>query len=69
MTDNADGEQLGPALHIRMDPDVRRRLDAFCEDTYRNRTSAVNMLLSEALTAHDEIRQQDKPTHHPGYIS
>jgi predicted transcriptional regulator len=53
MADSIDDEQFRTILHIRMDSDIRRRLDAFCETTYRSRTRAVNMLLNEALTTHE----------------
>lgn len=53
MADSTDDEQFRTILHIRMDPDIRRRLDAFCEQTYRSRTSATHMLFDYALKAYE----------------
>jgi len=36
---------------VRLDPDVRERLEAFCRDTRRSRNNAINYLLANALPA------------------
>lgn len=53
MADSTADEQFRTILHIRMDPGVRRRLEAFRKRGYLTRTGAVNLLLNEALDARD----------------
>lgn len=41
------------AIRVRLDRALKERLDAFCQATRRNQTNAVNLLLDEALRAHE----------------
>lgn len=38
-------------IHVRLEPGIRTQLDDYCQRERRTLTSAVNVLLDQALTA------------------
>lgn len=47
-------------LHIRMDPDVYRELDQFCDQTRRSRTAAVNYILHDWLATNRQASNKEQ---------
>lgn len=45
-------------LRVRLEPELRERLDAFSTESKRSVTNAVNYLLEKALDAEDAKSQQ-----------
>jgi hypothetical protein len=56
---------MSPSTTLRLDPEIRARVDTFAQDTRRSLNGAVNVLLGEALDAHDARKAKTDKQNRP----
>jgi hypothetical protein len=56
------GDTPAPVVHIRLDPELRLRLDEFCQRSRRSLTNAVNLCIERYLDTVDASRSDGERT-------